>query len=174
MNTPYNTLDIANFIIELAIENKKEMPILKLQHILYFINAQFLVEDNAPLIDQNFERWSFGPINLELRNRTREFGSSPIDKTLSIFKTIDDKPYDWEVIDFDNNVIDTETKNRIAKTFGKIIDIPLFKMIDITTNQEIYTKYKTDIIHYEAPQYNNKEIRRQFKKNLADQIWKQD
>ena len=44
----YNVLDIAEYIINYAIKNGYAISNLKLQKILYFVQAQFLVSLNVP------------------------------------------------------------------------------------------------------------------------------
>ena len=55
-------LFVANYIIEYSNNMGDEMNNLKLQKLLYFINARFLVEENRSLFEENFEKWKFGPV----------------------------------------------------------------------------------------------------------------
>lgn len=170
MTKLYPVQDIANFLIQLSIENEKPLVRLHLQYMLYFINAQFLLEDDAPLFSDSFEKWAFGPTVVEIRDSTSQFGAGAITKTINTIIT-NDKPFDWEIIKFDDSVIDTETKNRLAKSFAKLIDYKVYQLVDIALGQELYTKDKDAVMTYTAPNYKNSEIRQYFIDNPKDQIW---
>lgn len=170
MTKIYSVSDIANFLIQLSIENNKPLVRLHLQYMLYLINAQILIEDNVPLFMETFEKWTFGPTVREIRDATTAFGSGPITKTIDTI-VITNKPFNCEVIKFDDSVIDTNTKNRIAKSFAKLIDFQVYELVDIILSQELYTKDKAAVMTYSAPDYENQEIRQYFIDNPKYQIW---
>lgn len=148
MTKTYSVSDIANFLIQLSIESKKPLVRVHLQYMLYLINAQILIEDDAPLFTDSFEKWAFGPTVREIRDATTAFGSGPITKP-----------------------IDTNTKNRIAKSFAKLIDFQVYELVDIILSQELYTKDKDAVMTYTAPNYKNSEIRQYFIDNPKEQLW---
>lgn len=169
MTQTYSVTDIANFLIQLSIENEKPLVRLHLQYMLYFINAQFLLEDDAPLFKEPFEKWAFGPTVREIKDATTDYGVGPITKTIDTF-VITDK--NFELIKFDDSVIETDTKNRLEKSFAKLIVFKVFELVDITLSQELYTKDKEAIMKYDAPNYKTSEIRQYFIDNPKDQIWR--
>lgn len=73
-----SALDVAQYVIEYC--NEKGYPIsnLKLQKILYFIQAEFLVNINSPCFYENIEAWDFGPVVPEVYQRYKICGSSNI------------------------------------------------------------------------------------------------
>lgn len=170
MTKPYSVQDIANFLIQLSIENKKPLVRLHLQFMLYFINAQFLIEDDAPLFNAPFEKWAFGPTVVEIRDATSEFGSGAITETINTIK-FNDKPFDFDIIPFNPDDIDVDTKNRLAKSFSKLIDYKVFQLVDILLAQELYVKDKDAVMTYSAPNYKNSEIRQYFIDNPKEQLW---
>lgn len=51
---------------------------LKLQKILYFIQAEFLVEKNTPCFSEKIEAWTFGPVIPEVYQQYKIFGNAHI------------------------------------------------------------------------------------------------
>lgn len=74
----YRALEIAEYIIGYA--NKKNYSIsnLKLQKILYFIQAQFLVSFNKACFVDYIEAWDFGPVVRSVYNKYKRYGSANI------------------------------------------------------------------------------------------------
>lgn len=58
----YDVLDIAEYIIKRGWELGDCINCLKLQKILYFVQAYFLIATNYPCFDEKIEAWAFGPV----------------------------------------------------------------------------------------------------------------
>ena len=58
----YSVLDVAKYVIFYSNEKKYDISNLKLQKILYFIQAEFLVSENEPCFYEEIEAWNFGPV----------------------------------------------------------------------------------------------------------------
>ena len=57
----YSVLDVARYVV--ARSNRAgAISNLKLQKVLYFIQAEFLVVQNAPCFAEQIEAWDFGPV----------------------------------------------------------------------------------------------------------------
>lgn len=54
-----NIFDVANFILQ----NMGEISAIKLQRLVYYSQAWSLAWDGAPLFNENFEAWNFGPVS---------------------------------------------------------------------------------------------------------------
>lgn len=76
----YDVLDISRYVINYCNEKKQEITNLRLQKILYFIQASFLREKglSEPCFRENIEAWSFGPVVREVYFEFRPYGNSPI------------------------------------------------------------------------------------------------
>jgi len=74
----YRALDIARYIIERCRENNRPVSNLKLQKILYFVQAEFLVTKNQPCFAEEIEAWDFGPVVPSVYYEYRMFGSGNI------------------------------------------------------------------------------------------------
>ena len=58
----YSAIDIARYIIWYCKNHGYTISNLKLQKILYFVQAEFLVSAGAPCFYQDIEAWDFGPV----------------------------------------------------------------------------------------------------------------
>jgi len=74
----YKALDIARYIIERCREKNRTVSNLKLQKILYFVQAEFLVTKNQPCFAEVIEAWDFGPVVPEVYYEYRMYGSANI------------------------------------------------------------------------------------------------
>lgn len=86
-------MDVADEIITIASNEGNPVSNLKLQKIMYFLNALSLVKRNKPLIDDaKFEKWDYGPVIHYVYSEYSFNGASPILK-----------PSNHQVIVFDDN-----------------------------------------------------------------------
>ena len=76
----YSALDIARYVIWYCNERGYVVSNLKLQKILYFIQAQFLVfnENHEPCFRDQIEAWTFGPVVPEVYRQYRLYGNAHI------------------------------------------------------------------------------------------------
>ena len=94
----YSALEVARYIIKRCNESNYSISNLKLQKILYFLQAQFLVEFDTPCFNETIEAWDFGPVVPYVYHKYAVFGAATI-------PYIDDKgafsfsEEDWETID---------------------------------------------------------------------------
>lgn len=58
----YSVLDISEYIIKQYNNKGKSISNLKLQKVLYFVQAQFLVNKGEPCFPEKIEAWDIGPI----------------------------------------------------------------------------------------------------------------
>lgn len=170
----YQSMDIANLIVSLGIQSEHYLTNLKLQKVLYFLNASFLVEKDKPLLDESFSRWTYGPVVESVYSEFKSYGSSPITKTKPTIKT-NGKPFDYEVIPFDIQEvgISKDDLDAIKDNFEKLNTFDPFDLVDKTHRESLWHKYEDAIMTYSAPKYTNAEIKQYFSDNTAEQIWKE-
>ena len=58
----YDVLEVSQYIIDYCREKKYYMSNLKLQKVLYYVQAEFLVTTNNPCFKDKIEAWMFGPV----------------------------------------------------------------------------------------------------------------
>ncbi|KCZ88874.1 type VI toxin-antitoxin system SocA family antitoxin [Hyphomonas johnsonii] len=78
MSEPVDVLVAANAVIRVAKVAGLDITHLKLQKILYFAYAIFLVEENERLLDAEFEAWQYGPVIRELYAELKPRGASEL------------------------------------------------------------------------------------------------
>lgn len=76
----YTALRIAEFILCVAERYGDTITNLKLQKLLYYAQAWFLVNnDNQRLFSDDIVAWQYGPVVTAVYNRFQSFGRSPIE-----------------------------------------------------------------------------------------------
>ena len=74
----YQVIDVAKYIILYCKRNGYAISNLKLQKLLYFVQAQFLVQLNIRAFDSRIEAWDFGPVVPEAYQYFKIWGNSEI------------------------------------------------------------------------------------------------
>ena len=76
----YSALEVARYIIYHEAQQGRTVSNLRLQKLLYFVQAQFLVNspDGQPCFRQRMEAWDFGPVVPEVYRAYRYYGSAVI------------------------------------------------------------------------------------------------
>mgnify|MGYP001636790098 CR=1 FL=1 len=74
----YSVADIATYIIRYCNDKNYAVSNLKLQKILYFIQAEFLVRKNRPCFKEKVEAWPFGPVVPEVYHSYKGYGGGTV------------------------------------------------------------------------------------------------
>lgn len=74
----YNALLVAKYIIFDAYQAGSTISNLKLQKILYYVQADFLVEADKSCFNDRIEAWDFGPVVPVVYFKYRIYGSADI------------------------------------------------------------------------------------------------
>lgn len=74
----YTALEIANYIVNKCLSDKKPISNLQLQKILYFLQVEFLQNQKHPLFSDEIEAWTFGPVVRQVYYKFCGFGSSTL------------------------------------------------------------------------------------------------
>jgi uncharacterized phage-associated protein len=78
MENIYNALTVAKYVVAKCNEQGYTISNLKLQKVLYFIQAQFLVATGEPCFSDNIEAWDFGPVIPKVYYWYLAYGSASI------------------------------------------------------------------------------------------------
>lgn len=142
----YRAIDVARYIIWYCKQRGYSISNLKLQKILYFVQAEFLVNENRPCFKEEIEAWDFGPVVPEVYHEFKIFGSADIPKVVC-------GAADEVILERDQVII-----NEMVDECG---EYSAARLVEITHNQapwkEAYEKYCNNIIRKEA-------IKRYFEK----------
>ncbi len=74
----YSANTVSKYIIMYCNRNGKTISNLKLQKILYFVQAEFLVVKDQPCFAERIEAWDFGPVVPDIYHRYKIYGSANI------------------------------------------------------------------------------------------------
>lgn len=79
----YSAMDIARYIIFYCKKRGFSISNLKLQKLLYFVQAQFLVSLGMPAFKEEIQAWDFGPVVPGVYQEFKIWGNSEIPKFVS-------------------------------------------------------------------------------------------
>ena len=116
----YNVLDICNYIILYCRKKGYEITNLRLQKILYFVQAFFLQETDAPCFNADIEAWDLGPVVPDAYHFFKKFGASPlrVDNQFILSKILE------------------EDRNRINEVVDLLSSYTTYQLHNITHNQK--------------------------------------
>ena len=138
-NKVYNALDIARYIINYSIDNSYPVSNLKLQKLLYYVQANFLVNKNKQCFYQEILNWDYGPVIMDTYNEFRGYGRDylPYQKTYGTIEfdgTIENiKYYEKE---FDECIIENSDKELINKVISSYFSYDAFDMVNKTHTED--------------------------------------
>lgn len=69
---------LANLLLDWADEDKIVITPMKLQKLLFFCHADFLVSYNKKLVTQDFEAWDYGPVIPSVYAEFKDFGANRV------------------------------------------------------------------------------------------------
>lgn len=72
--------DATDYIIAAYADEPGKLSVLKLQKLLYYVQAWHLAKNGSPLFDGKFQAWVHGPVNRQVYDRFRDTHSlySPV------------------------------------------------------------------------------------------------
>ena len=88
----YKAFDIASYIVNSCIDRGTPISNLKLQKVLYYVQAAFLIKNESLFIDQ-ISAWRYGPVVEDVYYYFRINANRPIDEKVpnAYFSEIDDE-----------------------------------------------------------------------------------
>ena len=116
----YNVFEIARYIIYYETQAGRYVNNLRLQKLLYFVQAKYLVEKEKPLFEERMEAWNFGPVVPKVYREYSYYGLNHI------------FCYD-ETDDF---LIDSDTKKIINSMLDSCSEYDTSTLVDIIHGQE--------------------------------------
>lgn len=153
----YNVLEVCRHIINYCNKNSYIISNLKLQKLLYFVQAYFLshTPSGEPCFVENIEAWDFGPVVPDAYYEFKEYGSSSIPRINKYYALCDDGD-GWSLctFHFNDDVIKPEHKQIIDEIVSSFSKYSATDLVTITHNQkpwmEAYSLGKNTIITHES------------------------
>ena len=150
----YNVLDVCRYVINYSNDKDYIISNLKLQKILYFIQAYFLINKNNACFKEIIEAWDFGPVVPEAYHEYKQYGSGDI-PTIKSYIMFDEKDI-WNAkrIEFKDTIIADEDKGLIERVVDKFADYSATDLVSLTHRQspwiDAYVPYQNNEITIKA------------------------
>ncbi len=161
----YDVLDVCRYIINYCDRMRYSISNLKLQKILYFVQAYFLVsnDDGYACFRETIEAWDLGPVVPKAYHEFKQYGSSNIPPQ-STYVTFDENIWDSKIEQYDDNVIREEDKQSINDVVDSFSKYSANQLVEITHRQRPwYNAYKphknVKITNSAIEEYFNEQIR---------------
>jgi uncharacterized phage-associated protein len=147
----YDALTVANYVVYHALNHKKGILHLKLQKILYFIEAHYLVDHGKPLIAEHFEKWKLGPVIPEVYHEYKTFVSRPITRvppirSVTFNEEADEFEFSVEKFDPESVDIGAADKEFIERITDLYIEEDAFDLVKRTHKHELWSDYEKEIM----------------------------
>lgn len=149
--------DVARYVINHSILIEKPISHLKLQKILYYIQASFLVENKRPAFSEKIVNWAYGPVVPEIYSTFKKYGYQDITEPINYKKEMildpDTLDISFDELPFNDEIIDEQSKKLIDKIINSYKDITAITMMKKTHRESpwIETKngqeIKTELIY---------------------------
>lgn len=153
----YESMDVANYIINKCKEKDYNINNLKLQKLLYYANMYQLKKNGSALIEGSFEKWKFGPVFPKVYFAFRHLGKHEIEAPVPIMVTDDDGQLAIKV--FDKGIISVDDQKTIDTVVENLGEINRFELVDQTHSEPMWKKYEEKILSGEKNLiYSNEEI----------------
>lgn len=151
----YNVLDICRYVVNYSNTCDNGISNLKLQKVLYFIQAYFLVVTGKPCFKEDIEAWNFGPVVPVAYREYKHFASTNIPYIQSYIIFGD---YIWSAkrVPYADTLISHADKKLINSVVDKFADYSSTDLVALTQRQapwiNTYLQDKTNVISLKAIQ----------------------
>lgn len=131
----YDVLDVSRYIIDYSNKMDYGVSNLKLQKVLYFVQAYFLIQTGHPCFNEKIEAWDFGPVVPKAYCEYKQYGCGDIPITKSFIMIDKDNIWNSKRVEFEDIVISDDDKSLINKVVDKFADYSATDMVKLTQHQ---------------------------------------
>lgn len=134
----YNVLDVSLYIINYSNQKNYSISNLKLQKLLYFTQAYFVMEKGikSPCFKEKIEAWDFGPVVSAAYHEFKKYGSGNI-PTIASYVTFDEiRPWVTKEVTYDDKVIEDRDKILIAGVVDTFADYSASEIMRLSHKQD--------------------------------------
>lgn len=121
----YDALTVAEYVIKYSTLSGMPVSNLRLQKVLYFIQAEFMVSTNSECFNDRIEAWDLGPVVPTVYRKYKVFGASsiPIDSSKDA-----------------ERIINSKDRKMMNETINHCNKYSTSTLIEITHNQDPWIK----------------------------------
>lgn len=136
----YRVLDVCRHVINYSNDRDYGISNLKLQKVLYFIQAYFLIEkkDHTPCFEEKIEAWNFGPVVPKAYLEYKQYGNGDIPTIKSYIVLDEDNIWNSKRVKFKDMAITAEDKALIDKVVDKFADYTATDLVSLTHRQSLW------------------------------------
>ena len=133
----YNVLDVCRHIINYSEKEDYGVSNLKLQKLLYFVQAYFMLEkkDHAPCFHEKIEAWDFGPVVPEAYQEWAKYGRCDIPLIESYMVIDQDNIWNSYRVQYHDDIIDEDDKKLIDRVIDRFADYTATDLVSLTLCQ---------------------------------------
>lgn len=138
----YKVLDICRHVINYSNQCDYGVSNLKLQKILYFIQAYFLINsrEKEPCFLERIEAWDLGPVVPEAYREYKQYGGGDIPSITAYFKFDEGNLWNCEKIPYEDNVITEEDCSLIDEVVDRFSTYTATDLVNLTHQQAPWKK----------------------------------
>lgn len=141
VNKMYDVLDVSRYVINYSNDKNYNISNLKLQKLLYFIQAFFVVMKNGtPCFSERIEAWNFGPVVPEAYREFKCYGSGSIPYIHSYLVFDGGSLWNLHRKEFDKGVLKKEDRDRICKVVDTFAKYTATDLVGLTHRQAPWKK----------------------------------
>ena len=134
--TNLSALDVAKYFLCKAHQEGDLITHLKLQKLLYYAQAWYLVNYDSPLFKEPIRPWTLGPVVKEIYDKFKDFGAKPIDY----------KPTGKE-----SNIFSEKQKHYLDEFYDIFFKFTAHELVNMSHNEspwkDAFEKRKIEISH---------------------------
>lgn len=124
-----NPIAIANYFINLSLEENKPLTNYQLQKMLFLVNQLSKKNTDQTLFNENFQQTAYGSFLPSVHKEFGGFGADIITGTHGQFEYKNDNPFNAQYVPFDKNSVNKDVQVLCRKVFNKYIDCTLPKLL---------------------------------------------
>lgn len=150
MPAPYSVLDVCGHIIKYSSENNKSISNLKLQKVLYFIQAAFLVNRECGCFLESIEAWDFGPVVPEAYRYYKKYGGLSIPSKEGERRCTREDVFGCTYEPVNDDCFEKDDADLINRIVDKLAKFSASYLVEVTHKQspwkDVYQPYQNNII----------------------------
>ena len=132
----YNVIDVCRHIINYSNDKDYGVSNLKLQKLLYFIQAYFLITKKEACFHERIEAWDFGPVVPVAYREYKQFGSSDIPTITYIIIKDSRNIWNSKVIPYFDEIVSDDDKILVEAVVDKFSEYSASDLVRITHRQK--------------------------------------
>lgn len=128
-------LDVCRYIINYSNKQGYDISNLKLQKLLYFVQAYFLIssDEHKPCFVEEIEAWDFGPVVPEAYHEYKRYGNMDIPCVIRYFEKGKNNEFIKHI--FDKNCISSNDRKKIRDVVDNFADYSASDLVELTHAQ---------------------------------------